>query len=236
MKRISVVIPTYGEEKSIEDSLKQFDSQSIPRSDFEIIIVDGDSKDRTREIAERYADRVIIQTSKGIGGARNDGVEAAAAPFIATTDADTILSARWLEIMLLHFENDERVVAVVGPDGPIEKNWKSRSVYFMLRNVIYLATFFGLYTTGGTNSGFRKSAFKRVGGYRSLPHSDDIELGFRLKKVGDIVYDKELYVELSIRRMEKNGYISTLLTWLKGDLRILFGLEVAGEGYAKQKY
>jgi glycosyltransferase involved in cell wall biosynthesis len=236
MKRISVVVPTYEEERSIQAFLKQFENQTIPRSEFEIIIVDGDSEDRTREIAGDYADKVIIQERKGIGGARNDGVDIAGAPFIATTDADIRLPARWLEIMLSHFEKDEKVVAVVGPDGPIEKTWKSRLVYFFLRNVIYLATFFGMYTTGGTNSGFRRSAFLEVGGYKSLPHSDDVEIGFRLMKVGKIVYVKELFVELSVRRMEKNGYVNTLLTWLKGDLRILFGLDIGGKGYAKQKY
>lgn len=236
MKRISVVVPTYEEERSIQAFLKQFENQTIPRSEFEIIIVDGDSEDRTREIAGDYADKVIIQERKGIGGARNDGVDIAGAPFIATTDADIRLPDRWLEIMLSHFEKDEKVVAVVGPDGPIEKTWKSRLVYFFLRNVIYLATFFGMYTTGGTNSGFRRSAFLEVGGYKSLPHSDDVEIGFRLMKVGKIVYDKELFVELSVRRMEKNGYVNTLLTWLKGDLRILFGLDIGGKGYAKQKY
>lgn len=236
MKRISVVVPTYEEEESIEEFLKQFERQTLPRSDFEIIIVDGDSRDRTREIAERYADKVIIQRRKGIGGARNDGVDVASAPFVATTDADTILPERWLEIMLSHFERDEDVVAVVGPDGPIENSLRARIIYFLLRNIIHLATFFGLYTTGGTNSGFRRSAFLRIGGYKSLPHSDDVEIGFRLRKIGRIVYDKDLYVRLSVRRMEKMGYINTLLTWLKGDLRIICGLEVRGEGYAKQKY
>lgn len=236
MKRISVIIPTYEEERSIETFLQQFERQTIPRDEYEIIIVDGDSKDQTREIAEEYVDEVIIQKGEGIGGARNDGVDVANAPFIATTDADTILPDRWLEIMLGHFEKDDEVVAVVGPDGPIEKSIKARLVYFFLRNIIHLGTYFGFYTTGGTNSGFRRSAFLEVGGYRPLPHSDDVEIGFRLKEVGRIVYDSDLYVRLSVRRMEKNGYMRTLLTWLKGDLRIMFGLDVKGEGYSKQKY
>ncbi|MEE9116655.1 MAG: hypothetical protein V3U09_07145, partial [Thermoplasmata archaeon] len=80
------------------------------------------------------------------------------------------------------------------------------------------------------------STFLEAGGYKSLPHSDDVEIGFRLMKMGKIVYDKEQFVELSVRRMEKDGYINTLLTWLKGDLRIMFGLDIAGKGYAKQKY
>jgi len=67
---ISVVIPTYNEEKNIERCLRALEEQTIPREDFEIIVVDGQSSDRTIEIAQRYADRVIQQVSEGVGGAR----------------------------------------------------------------------------------------------------------------------------------------------------------------------
>ena len=78
-KEITVVVPTYNEEKGLEKFLKQFKNQTLPRSKYELIIVDGDSTDNTRQIAEKYADKVIIQKSKGVGGARNDGVELASA-------------------------------------------------------------------------------------------------------------------------------------------------------------
>ena len=84
---ISVVVPTYNEEKNIERCLQSLHSQTIPRESIEIIVVDGDSLDRTREIAEPLADKVIIQTSIGVGGARNDGFNVAEAPLVATTDA-----------------------------------------------------------------------------------------------------------------------------------------------------
>ena len=45
--------------------------------DYEIIVVDGGSKDATCEIARKYADKVFTQTSKKVGGARNDGIMAA---------------------------------------------------------------------------------------------------------------------------------------------------------------
>ena len=70
--RISVVIPTYNEEKNIRRTLFKLNHQTIPRDDYEIIIVDGKSTDRTREIAEDMGARVIIQKRIGIPGARND--------------------------------------------------------------------------------------------------------------------------------------------------------------------
>ena len=50
---ISVVIPTYNEEKNIKKCLKQFDNQTLNRDKFELIVVDGNSTDKTREIAEK---------------------------------------------------------------------------------------------------------------------------------------------------------------------------------------
>ncbi|MCJ2563860.1 MAG: glycosyltransferase family 2 protein, partial [Candidatus Thermoplasmatota archaeon] len=128
MKRISVIVPTYNEDEGLEEFLKQFEKQTLPRGNFELIVVDGDSTDGTREIAGVHADKVIIQQSKGIGGARNDGFRAAGAPIVATTDADVRLPQTWLERILEDFE-DSDVVAVCGPDGPIENDSKSKLVF-----------------------------------------------------------------------------------------------------------
>ena len=58
--RVSIIVPTFHEEAGMEGFLEQFDRQTMPRSDFEIIVVDGGSEDRTREVAARYADRVGV--------------------------------------------------------------------------------------------------------------------------------------------------------------------------------
>lgn len=234
--RISVVIPTYNEEKNIRRTLFKLNHQTIPREDYEIIIVDGGSTDRTCEIAEEMGARVVIQKREGIGGARNDGFLAARADFIATTDADCIVPNQWLEIFLEDFQ-DERVVAVTGPDGPIERNWKSKLTYFILRCFIQGLTLFNLFGTAGTNSAFRKSAFIKCGGYKPLPHSDDVEIAFRIKKLGKIVYDVRTFVNLSVRRLEQEGYVNVVSKWLKGDINILLGREVkTDKDYAKKSY
>jgi glycosyltransferase involved in cell wall biosynthesis len=235
MKRISVIVPTYNEDAGLEEFLRQFDRQTLPRREFELIVVDGDSTDGTRDIAGEYADKVIIQQSDGVGGARNDGFRVAEAPIVATTDADVRLPPNWLERILKDFE-DPGVVAVCGPDGPIERNPKSGLVFFLLRNIIYVGSKMGIYCTGGGNSAFRKDAVLSIGGYNPLPHSDDVEIAFRIKELGKIVYDKELFVRVSTRRMEKDGYLPTLLTWLKGDLLLFMGKSIPEKSYAKKDY
>jgi len=233
--KVSVVVPTFHEEAGIEAFLRQFDAQTLPRSEFEVIVVDGGSGDRTREIAGRHADVVILQTSEGIGGARNDGVEVARAGIVATTDADCRLPRDWLEVIVRRFE-DPDIVAVVGPDGPLERGWKARCLFFLIRGAIRVAAMAGLYTTGGGNSAFRRDAFRAVGGYRSLPHSDDVDLGLRIRSRGRIAYDPALFVRFSVRRLEKHGYARTLLMWLRGDVKLLAGRPLEGAAYARQKY
>ena len=233
--KVSVIVPTYQEAKAIEAFLVQFGHQTLPRSEFEIIVVDGESRDGTREIAARYADHVVVQTTPGIGGARNDGVRVARAEVIATTDADCRIPPDWLEHIVEDFK-DPAVVAVCGPDGPFDGGRKARFIYFFVRGLIRLAALAGLYGTGGTNSAFRKGAFLAVGGYRNLPHSDDVDVGIRIRSQGRIVYDPRLYVEISVRRLEKNGYMRTLFLWLQGDLKLLAGKPIEAKDYARQEY
>ena len=71
---ISVIIPSFNEEENIAQCLVSLSHQTVNKSDYEIIVVDGGSTDKTCEIARKYADMVFIQTSKKVGGARNDGV------------------------------------------------------------------------------------------------------------------------------------------------------------------
>ena len=233
--RISVIVPTYNEEQGIEAFLRQFEDQTLSRSEFEVIVVDGGSLDRTRDLAAAHADRVIVQTSAGIGGARNDGAAIARTDFFATTDADCRIPPSWLERILADF-HDPDVVAVCGPDGPLDGGAKARLLYFFIRGFIRAAALAGLYGTGGTNSAFRKSAFDAVGGYRNLPHSDDVDVGFRIRKKGRVVYDPALYVGLSVRRLERDGYLRTLFTWIRGDLRLLAGKPLAPARYARHEY
>ncbi len=233
--KVSVIVPTYQEAKGIEAFLRQFERQTLPRSAFEIIVVDGGSRDGTREIASRSADRVILQTSKGIGGARNDGAAVARADLLATTDADCRVPPEWLERIVADFE-DPRVVAVCGPDGPVDGGVKARFLYFFVRGIIRIAALVGIYGTGGTNSAFRKGAFQAVGGYRPLAHSDDVDLGVRIRANGRILFDPRLDVGLSVRRLEMDGYLRTFFLWLEGDLKVLAGRSVEPKEYARREY
>ena len=121
---ISVIIPAYNEEATIQRCLSALSHQTIPRSSYELIVVDGNSSDRTREIAADYADLVFIQESERVPGARNDGFARAKYPIVATTDADRIAAPDWIE-HILHSFKDPAVVLAFGPVTAIEDTQKT---------------------------------------------------------------------------------------------------------------
>ncbi len=88
--KISIVLPTINEEDGIGDTI-----DAIPRDEFakrgwelEILVVDGDSEDRTREIAAEKGARVIIESRKGYGRAYKTGLSEATGDILVTGDAD----------------------------------------------------------------------------------------------------------------------------------------------------
>jgi glycosyltransferase involved in cell wall biosynthesis len=212
-KRISVVIPAYNEERYIEQCLKSLVNQTVHRDEFEIVVVDGGSADRTVELAEEYADVVIQQKSRGVGGARNDGVEVASAELVATTDADILLPNDWLSRICAAFELED-VVAVYGPIDPIEDRRKYRFLIGLFNKLVYVsARLNAFYATLGSNTAFRRRAFLQIGGYSDMDAGDDYEIAVRLKHAGKIYYDAKLYVQFSMRRMEKFGIARALYIW-----------------------
>jgi len=231
---ISVVIPAYNEEQNIAACLESLERQTIPRDQYEIIVVDGGSKDRTREIAARYADLVFIQTSKKVGGARNDGAMKAEGEIIATTDADCIIPPDWLEVIRNGFERDPLVVQLYGPVDPIEGGIKNH-LFLALANTF---SRFGYYTgifyyTLGCNSAFRRDAFMEAGMYACIDAGDDLEIARRMKELGRVKFANRMRVLFSMRRYEQFGTIRSLYEWV---YIVAHGGESEKKSYTRKEY
>ena len=104
---ISVIVPVYNREKTIQDSLKSILNQSC--QDFEIIVVDDCSVDNTKEkILELQDSRIHyyrMEKNSGAGGARNEGLRRAKGDYIAFHDSDDVMRKDKLAIDL-HFLMD----------------------------------------------------------------------------------------------------------------------------------
>ena len=89
---ISIVIPTLNEERRIGQTLQRLRDTLV--GDFEIIVSDGGSKDKTADIARALADKVIVHSGldrQTIAGGRNAGAKVAAGEYITFLDADVTI-------------------------------------------------------------------------------------------------------------------------------------------------
>ncbi|MDD2470942.1 MAG: glycosyltransferase [Methanocorpusculum sp.] len=211
---ISVVVPSFNEESGIEACLKSLCDQTLPRDQYEIIVVDGNSKDKTREIAEKYADKVFIQTSKKVGGARNDGVLASRYDLIVTTDADCFLPRGWLETIVKDFGKYPEASVIYGPIYPLEPGFKHKFEVFLYNLVVRFGAWTGVfYATLGSNTAFRKNLFIEAGMYRVVDAGDDWELPRRMKNYGRVVLDMKMIIGFSMRRYINFGLFRSAFQW-----------------------
>ena len=89
---ISIIIPTLNEQSGIEKTIKNIPESDIKNTsgfDVEIIVVDGQSTDSTREVATKLGAQVIIEHRKGYGRACKSGFAAARGEILVTLDADS---------------------------------------------------------------------------------------------------------------------------------------------------
>jgi glycosyltransferase involved in cell wall biosynthesis len=230
---ISVIVPSFNEEENIAQCLVSLSHQTVDRTGYEIIVVDGGSTDRTCEIARKYADMVFIQTSKKVGGARNDGVMASKGDIIASTDADCILPPDWIERIRNDFA-DPAVAQVYGPVYPIEDSIGNHFSLFLANTFsrigYYSRTF---YYTLGCNTAFCKNAFIKAGMYRCIDAGDDIEIAMRMKDEGKIRFDGKLKVGFSMRRYQQYGTLKSLYEWF---YIVAHGGETQKYAYTQKKY
>src|SRR5947209_19562881 len=99
MPEVSVVIPTMNEEASIGAVLDEVQT-ALKSWDLEILSVDTESRDRTRDVALAKGARVVPEPRRGYGRAYKTGFAAATGAFVATLDADlTYLAQRFPDFL-----------------------------------------------------------------------------------------------------------------------------------------
>jgi glycosyltransferase involved in cell wall biosynthesis len=113
-KTISVIIPTLNEEKFIGKCLSAVKKQDYCR-DFETIVVDGHSTDRTKEVASKYNVKTLDSPKRNIGFQKNFGTHVCNGEICFYLDADSIAPENWITRHLKEYENDRRTVMVGSP-------------------------------------------------------------------------------------------------------------------------
>jgi glycosyltransferase involved in cell wall biosynthesis len=222
MVKISVIIPAFNEEKFLGNCLFSLKEQDF--KDFEIIVVDNNSTDKTAEIAKKFGAILVSEKNQGVAFARNRGAKIAKGEILAFTDADTILPKNWLSRIKEEFERDKELIAFGGScqfySGPISARLASK---FLLKPFLILDKFFsGGFNLMGCNMATKREAFFKVGGFNEkLKLNEDVEISYRLRKIGKVKFDPNFKVKTSGRRF-RHGLIlgiinyapTTIFRWL----------------------
>ncbi len=98
--KASVVIPVYNGAGTLAACVRALKTQTLTCSEFEIVVVDDGSTDRTADVARHFDVRLISQRNGGAPAARNRGMREARGEWVAFTDADCVPSRAWLQRLL----------------------------------------------------------------------------------------------------------------------------------------
>jgi glycosyltransferase involved in cell wall biosynthesis len=110
---VSVVVPARNAARTLADCLRSLVEMDYPPSRREILVVDNGSTDGSPAIIEQFPVTALRESRRGPSHARNRGILASGGGIIAFTDADCIVTSRWLRSLISGFDEDE-VWAVAG--------------------------------------------------------------------------------------------------------------------------
>lgn len=210
--RISIIIPTLNEEHYLPLLLH---SLSTLTAELEIIVVDGNSTDRTRVVAEaahaylkeNHSLKIIPLTERGIALQRNTGAKAATHDILLFCDADVIApSEKDFEYFISEFVSHNYAIATgkltPSDGGRLEKIF----LYYVAHAALRLLLLIGKPYFGGAFQITRRDVFETIGGYdESLRISEDVDYAFKAAKLGPYKLIN-IKVLTSARRFLKYGY------------------------------
>lgn len=224
---VSVVVPVRNGEATIGTLLESLQRVKYDREKVEVIVVDGNSTDRTREIASKYPVKLLVEERKGLNAARNTGLRNCRGEIVAFTDADCVVPDNWIAKIVENFR-DQHVGCVGGNVKGCDDDFLSRyadnTVMHVMRsfkkrealNMIKL--FFGY--PAGCNMAFRRKVIDEVGNFdESLRYgADDVELVERVAKAGNkIVLDPDVLI-LHRHRSTLRGLLKQAFNYGRGGM------------------
>ena len=240
--KISVVVVCYNEKDNIGRCIESLLQQTIDMQNYEILLVDNDSSDGTKEIIKEYCNkskrvRMVINPIKSIASSRNVGLKEAAYEYIAFTDADCLAPKNWLEILIngfkKHYMQDNLVVAVGGTNLPPQNTSK-----FYDAVAITLNTFWGNHGSAQgkiypedtfidhiptVNILYKKNILLKFKGFDESYGNicEDTELNHRLSKAGfKFVFLKDCYV-WHFMRANLRKWAQNMFTYGKGRVWVI---------------
>lgn len=223
--KLSVVIPALNEEKFLPQLLASLAAQT--QRDFEVIVVDGSSKDKTVARAQAFRSRlpslkVIVSRKAGLPLQRNLGARAARGEWLVFIDADSILLPYFIERLqvFIHEHRPKLFTSWFRPDSEV-----SGDALFVLIANLFVEGSIVIHRpiAPGPLAVVRREVFDLVGGYdESLHFGEDYDFTRRIAARGISLHilRETLYV-YSLRRVRKEGRLRFMRLYARAALLVL---------------
>jgi len=209
--KVSIVIPAINEERGIGKTIDAINKEYFHSHqwDIEILIIDGDSKDKTREIATQKGAKVILEKRKGYGRAYKTGLAQATGDIIVTGDADATYPFDTIHTYIqqlvdqnLDFMTTDRFASLKHGSMSLQHRFGNLTLAWTLR-VLFLVNI------RDSQSGmwiFKRSALKKIQPLEQfnngMPFSEEIKIemfttrGIKTKEIPSTLYAREGQVKL----------------------------------------
>ena len=215
---ISIIIPVLNEEKIIKNQLQQL---TALEGDFELIVVDGGSRDKTPLISKSFAR--VVNSKKGRAIQMNAGAGIARGDVLFFLHADCSIEKNALPEIKRIMEQKKVVGGALSYD--VEEDG------FLFRNLVYWSRLRAKLTSvypGDHGLFVRREVFDEVGGFPHIQLMEDIALCKELKKKGRVIHvNSKIFA--STRRFEEKGFFRTVLQmWLN---RFLFFIRISPDRF-----
>ncbi len=244
----SIIIPTLNEEKYLPILLQNIATQTL--KNFEVIIIDANSEDKTKVVAEQFKEQVPLTfytvSKRQVTYQRNYGAKKAKGEYLVFLDADEIVENTFIHLIHQEILKNRREVYLpyVVPDDP--KTYPEVGVLFY---VLSFLIEFSQNTSKPFSSGgamvIESKFFHRIAGFdEKVTLAEDHAIVQKAAKYGAKArFMRSARVKISLRRMKTEGrlqllykyIISTLYLFFKGDIKKkLYSYEMGGGQYKKQ--
>ncbi|MFW6231314.1 MAG: glycosyltransferase [Nanoarchaeota archaeon] len=224
---ISIIIPTLNEEKLLPRLLADIKKQTF--TDYEVIVADAHSSDRTREIASDHGCRIVDGGMPGY--ARNKAAEHAKGEYLVFFDSDVSIKPNFLRKAFGEFEERylDAAAADVIPDNVEENKYK---VIFDLYNA-YIR--YAQFVNPGALGSFimmTRRLFDRLGGFNEeIKLGEDFDLVKRAAKLSKFRILESVSITVSVRRIEKEGIFKYVTRNIRSELYRLFVGEITDDRF-----
>lgn len=174
---LTAIICTYNRAKYIGPLLESIAANDLGKEEYEILLVDNNCTDNTREICEAFAEahkdvqfRYVVEPEQGLSAARNRGIKEAKGDILVYIDDDALVDAWYLRTIAEYMAEHKDIDAVGGPIIPLyetkEPKWMALHTKELITGYLYQGEKIGPFVKrypGGGNAAFRASVFQQIG-------------------------------------------------------------------------